>query len=160
MDYVYSVVNLSQSYNVTIKRDHQCPDCGEQYKKLSLLVQHFDDTGHGPQNTNEWISLFVCPIVNCHYRTKRFFNFKNHLMLMHSDAFHPIDAIIQVKIQKFNKPQTFMHITKYSQQNSIEIQAEIKTLEELEIEMKQSSNNGCILKLIRIRIDILKSLTR
>jgi len=123
IDYIYSIATVSQTINLIIKRDHTCMECNEQFQTLSLLIQHLDESSHGLHETDR----FLCPIDKCYYRSKDFFDFKTHLILMHSNSFNSIDGTIQIKIKQLIKPYTYMHITRFLHKNQRDINEELKS---------------------------------
>ncbi|CAF1174142.1 unnamed protein product [Rotaria sordida] len=158
MDYIYSIASIFQTFDLIIKQDDICMECNEQFKTLSLLVKHLNESNHGPHETDKLISLFLCRINKCYYRTKHFFNFKTHLISIHNNSFNSIDRTIKVKIKQFIKPYTYMHITRFLHKNQSDINEELKAFEQLEYDVKYLSDNTNILKIIKKRYDLLKNL--
>lgn len=80
---------------------------------------------------------------------------KTHLTLMHRDVFHPIDGTIKVNLEQISSARSFMHISKYLNQNRTDVVEQIQTVEQLEKDLKEMSNNDSLLELIRLRLDLM-----
>ncbi len=158
IDYIYSIATVSQIIDLIIKHDHTCMECNEQFQTLSLLIQHLDESSHGLHETDRLLPLFLCSMNKCYYRPKDFFNFKTHLIFMHSNLFNSVDEMIRIKIKQLNKPHTYMHMTRFLHKNQRDINEELRALEQLEDEMKYLPDNKKILNIIKKRYDLLKNL--